>query len=489
MRIPALRKDLTSLFKMRRAMRRSPDRALIFTGSNVMFVYDDPVGRSPRRPVHTYNNGQPYQIARGRNSNRDPVEYSRPTGHSILHGRPSIEQFIVAVKRELKIRKYSPNSINNYISAIKAFLGWLGHPPNRATIEDVREWLELMVDGGASASHLAVTLSAIRTAFDKFCCRDITLGLATPRRKKRQPVVLSTAEVTRILNAAPNQTIKLAIGIMYAAGLRNSELCKLQAQDIDFDRNAIRIRQGKGNADRIVMLPATFTPILKRKCADLHSHEFIFPSLNHRSDRHVSPRTLQRWVTTAAELAGISKRVTPHSFRHAFATHLLENGTDIRFIQKLLGHQRLETTTIYTRVAQLKTQNVTSPLDRLTQQSHEVAAQTPPASHPNVTPKPVGRLSICISNGGKPDAADVRINIAHAHVPQQVVLDGIHVRLDDRKWIQLDIPTPETWLPQLQRLPPEQRERIESPEFFELLRSQISKRFLNFIASQPRGPD
>lgn len=454
-----------------------------------MFVCEENAGRPNGRPIHTYNSGQPYQIARGRRADRHDVELHRSTTHAILHGRPSSAQFLTAVKRELKIRKYSPNSVTNYLSAIKGFLGWFGHPPNRATSEDVREWLEVMVDGGASASHLAVTLSAIRTAFDKFCCRDITLGLATPRRKKRQPVVLSTTEVTRVLNAAPSQTIKLAIGIMYAAGLRNSELCKLQAQDLDFDRNTIRIRQGKGNSDRLVMLPTTFAKILKRKCMDLRGDAFLFPSLNHRTNRHMSSRTLQRWVTTAADHAGILKRVTPHSFRHAFATHLLENGTDIRFIQKLLGHQRLETTTIYTRVAQLKTQNVTSPLDQIAQRSRDTENQTSPASNPKSGLKPVGHLSISVTAGDEPKVADVRIIIAHARDPKPVVLDGIQARLDNRKWVQLDIPTIERWLPQLQRLPTEQRERIESPEFFELLRSHISQRFINFIGDHSPAPD
>ena len=303
------------------------------------------------QPIHTYNNGQPYSIARGRSADRAKLEVSLSRGHSIVRGTPDRDEFLGAIKRELKIRCYRQNSISNYVSILGNFLTWFGGPPHRVTQENVRQYLELLVDGGAGASHLTVTLSAIRTAFDKFCCRDVTLGLATPRKKKRQPVVLSTGEVARIINAAPSGSCKLAIGIMYAAGLRNSELCRLKVQDIDFDRNTIRISQGKGASDRYVMLPRTFSARLAAICSGLQSEDWVFPSLEQRTGRHMSPRTLQRWVRIATELARITKRVTPHSFRHAFATHLLESGTDIRFIQKLLGHQRLETTTIYTLVA------------------------------------------------------------------------------------------------------------------------------------------
>lgn len=210
----------------------------------------------------------------------------------------------------------------------------------------------------------------------------------------------------------------------------------------------------------------------------------------------MSPRTLQRWVATATDLAGILKRVTPHSFRHAFATHLLENGTDIRFIQKLLGHQRLETTTIYTQVAQLKTQHVTSPLDQLTQSPSPPPTQAATSS----TPQQVGTLSIAIEPSDEANAAIARVTISEQRnepascpsprrekVASPIVLDGIRVRLDDRKWVQLDIPTIESWNPQLQKLPFEQRRRVESPEFYELLRSHISRRYLRFIAASPSG--
>lgn len=436
--------------------------------------------RDRKPPVHTYNNGQPYQIARGRLADRSRLEQSIHKGHSILQGRPTRDEFLAAVKRELKIRKYAQASISNYMSSLNGFLSWLGSPPNTVTSEHVRNYLEILVDGGASSSHLAVTLSAIRNAFDKFCCRDVTLGLATPRKQKRQPIVLSTTEVTRIINSAPTRMSKLAIGIMYAAGLRNRELCRLRVRDLDFDRNTIRISQGKGAADRLVMLPKTFSARLFDMCSDLQGDDWIFPSRVSRRSRHISSRTLQRWVHLAADMAGIKRHVTPHSFRHAFATHLLENGTDIRFIQKLLGHQRLETTTIYTRVAQINTTSVVSPLDRIS--TSEAEAETVPSK---TTLKPVGSLCIVLSNHESQTSADISLVVLGADRSQQAILDGITVRLDSRNWVQLELPPLKAWQSQLGNLSVNQQSRIGSPEFFENIRHQISSRFLASINLPP----
>ena len=473
-----------------------------------MLVCEGTAGPPDPRPIHTYNNGQPYQIARGRVADRRAIEHHGSPGHSILHGRPSTEKFLKAVRRELKIRKYSKNSISNYGSALKVLLTWFGRPPNRVTLEDVRCWLELMVDGNASASHLSVTLSAIRTAFDKFCCRDVTLGLVTPRRKKNQPVILSPNEVNRVINAAPRMAVKLAVAIMYAGGLRSSELCRLKIADLDFERRTIRVHQGKGGADRLVMLPRSFEAILKAWCEQSPGETWLFPSLSGQVNRHMNPRSLQRWVKSCVQLAGIKKRVTPHSFRHAFATHLLENGTDIRFIQKLLGHQRLETTTIYTKVAQLKSAMVSSPLDQLpvsidVPRSSKLTDSIPTSTGPNAStpPKtggqhhpvnpPVGRMSIGLTLAPSKQSAEISLRILGPQSPKSTernvlaVLDGISVHRDQRQWIELRLPVVDSWKSQLDSLPTSQRDRIQTPEFFEQLRAEIGRRFIDRLNQAP----
>ena len=321
------------------------------------------------RPVHTYNNGQPYSKALGRNAVVRAVEHRCKSPHPIVEGFPTAQQFIVAVKRELKIRCYSVNSRRTYISYLKSFLSWYGNMPHRVTVEDVREYLELLVDSGASSAHLSGNLSAIRTGFDKFCGRDVTLGLATPRKSKMQPVILSRSEIEKLVLAAPRRDIKLAIGLLYAAGLRNSELCSLRVRDLDFERNMIRIEKGKGRCDRLVYMPTSLFSTLKQICTGQPGDQYLFASSDYRSKRHISPRTLQRWVSATLQLTDIKKKVTPHSLRHAFATHLLESGTDIRFIQRLLGHKRLETTTIYTHVAKMGSRGFKTPLDQLAEMS------------------------------------------------------------------------------------------------------------------------
>jgi len=308
--------------------------------------------------LNTYSNGRPYAPARGRYAPRQAVEDYAQTVHPVVRGFPSSGQFLRAVIREMKIRFYRPKTIKTYRHALASFLRWFGGPPHKVTQEDVRNYLELLVDGGASSSWVSVQLSVIRTAFDKMCGRQVTLGLMTPRRPKRLPVVPSREEVLRILQAATSLRDKLLIGLMYAAGLRVSEVVRLCWRDLDFDRRVINVWQGKGRTDRLVTLPVSFEPLLCELAKNAEPGDFLFPT--DRKGRYITPRTAQRTVQRAVRLAGIGKRITPHSFRHGFACHLLENDTDIRFIQQLLGHVRLETTRIYTKVAVLKDKPVGS---------------------------------------------------------------------------------------------------------------------------------
>ena len=194
-------------------------------------------------PIHTYNNGQPYFKARGRNSEKMAVEVRTATCHPIVRGRPSVSEFLRVVGRELKIRAYQRTTQRAYLANLRKFLDWFGGLPNQVTIESVRNYLEDLADGGAQSATLTGNLAAIRTAFDKFCGRDVTLGLVTPRRPKRQPVVPSRREVARLIGAAACSRDKLLIGLMYAAGFRLSEVCRLRWADFDFDRMAIRVKR------------------------------------------------------------------------------------------------------------------------------------------------------------------------------------------------------------------------------------------------------
>ena len=336
--------------------------------------------RTPGR-LGRYNDGEIFRPPRGRYAPRAPVVDVAAASHAVVdldHAAVDADEFIRLIDRELKIRFYQPKTRKAYAVVVGAFLRWLGGPPADATRESVRAWLELLVDGGASSSWTSVHLSCLRTVFDKMCFREITLGLVTPRRPHKLPVVLSTDDVKRLLSAAPSLRDKLLLGLMYATGMRVSEVARLRTSDLDFSRRTIRVEQGKGRKDRLVMLPQSFAPLLTQFAQTSALEAHLFPASDD-PHRHLTPRTAQRAMERAMELAEIKTPATCHTLRHSFATHLLEAGTDVRFIQRLLGHLRLDTTTLYTKLAVLKGERATSPLDLLRRPAAPMgpAADTP----------------------------------------------------------------------------------------------------------------
>ena len=426
-----------------------------------------------RKNLHTYNNGQVYSPPRGRIAPRNDVELITTTAHPVidLNLDPLPTVFLKTIVRELKIRFYKQKTITQYKNAICRFLNWYHGPLGQVTPDDVRNYLELLVDAGVGSSHVSVTLSALRTVFDKLCGLDCTRGLVTPRKPKRIPIILGQKEVTRLLQAARSIRDKLLLGLMYSAGLRVSEVVRLKWQDLDFERKTIRIDQGKGNRDRIVMLPDSFTSLL-RKLSELHGNSgFIFPS--ERAGRYLSKRTAQRAMEHAVALAGISKRATCHSLRHSFACHLLEGGTDIRYIQKLLGHAKIETTTIYAKVAVNSQSRIESPLDRIVRESgHKVSVK------PATKPTSGGRLQLQVArpipdeHGIFSAACKVTVVSPAGLFP----LSGIRIREPRPGWLALEVPPLDDW--DLDSIPQLQRDKIEQPEFYDLLLHHLSRHYL-----------
>ena len=440
------------------------------------------------RQASAYSNGNPYSPARGRYAPRQPVEdYLEPAAAvvDLPRERVTAEEFVQRIVQEMKIRFYRQKSVKTYRSVLQVFLRWLGpRPLHTITRGHVRAFLELLVDAGHGASWVSGNLSAIRTAFDKMCGCQITLGLLTPRRPKRLPVVLSIEEILQLLMGAISLRDKLLIGLMYATGVRVSEVVRLRWRDIDFDRCSINVWEGKGRTDRVVMLPECFKPLLQELNKTFHPEDYIFPG--DRRGRHLSPRTVQRVMKRTLRIAGIGKKATPHSLRHSFACHLFEDRTDIQTIQKLLGHAKIETTTIYTKVAVLRRGPVTSPLDTAT--GHAQASGIPTDSRiaqlafprPEPSKRTVGHMKIELKprpvSPDAPPSADVTLSIRSDGVP--IELSGIVVRQPRPQWITLEVPLLETWREPLKWLTREQRERIESADFYELLQKQIGERFL-----------
>ena len=262
---------------------------------------------SSNRP-QTYDNGRPYSVAEGRFAPRRQIvdELASRLVIDLEMSEPSTAEFMQTIVRELRIRFYKQKTVQSYRRMLAQFLRWFGAPPHLVRREDVRCWLEAVVLGGASSATVSNHLSVIRTAFDKMCGRDVTYGLRTPRRQTRLPVVLSEKEVLRILQAAPSLRDKLLLGLMYATGMRVSEVVRLRWRDVDFDRRRVSIWQGKGSTDRKVMLPASFEPLLRELSRQFNPEDFIFPSQN--PGRYLSPRTAQRAMERAVTIARIGKR-------------------------------------------------------------------------------------------------------------------------------------------------------------------------------------
>ncbi|MDD5043701.1 MAG: tyrosine-type recombinase/integrase [Patescibacteria group bacterium] len=275
------------------------------------------------------------------------------------HYRPSRDP-IILLKQEMKLRGFSDKTIKSYIHYINDCLRFAGTDPRSASQKDVRAYLEYLADENLSASTINTAYSALLFYFGKILNRNFFVKIPRIKKEKHLPVVLSHEEINRMIGLSVNPKHRCILSLLYGTGVRVSELTHIKMCDIDLDRMVLRIYQGKGKKDRLTILPATLKKILSQQQGLKTSEDFLFT--NGRGGR-LTEASIQKIVALAAAKAGIGKTVSPHTLRHSFATHLLENGTDIRYIQELLGHAKLQTTQIYTHVASNNIKNITSPPD------------------------------------------------------------------------------------------------------------------------------
>ncbi|KKW91646.1 tyrosine-type recombinase/integrase [Sphingobium chungbukense] len=274
------------------------------------------------------------------------------------------------MQHDMMMRGLGPHTQKDYVRHVKRLAAFLGRPPDTATEEDLRRFQLMQHDSGVRPSTINSTVSALRFLFTvTLKRRDLSRSLVITRIVPRLPEVLSVEEAARLLQAAPGMKYKAALGVAYGAGLRVSEVAHLKVDDIDSKRMLIRVEQGKGGKDRNAMLSPQLLELLRmwwregKKRGVLIPHGWLFPGQTVTDP--ISTRQLHRAVQEAAEVAGIRKRVSPHTLRHSFATHLLEQDVDIRVIQVLLGHSKLETTALYTKVSTRTIHAVSGPLDQL----------------------------------------------------------------------------------------------------------------------------
>jgi integrase/recombinase XerD len=266
---------------------------------------------------------------------------------------------------DLQVRNYSPHTVAAYIRSVAAFAKHFDKSPERLGPEQIREYqLHLIKEKGVSLSTYIQAVCALRFLYSNTLHRAVGIErIPLPRYEKKLPVILSPVEVKRLLETPKNLSHRTILTTMYAAGPRVSEVATLKPSDIDSGRGVIWIRGGKGRKDRQVLLPPKLLELLRVYFRWKRPKEWLFPG--GKPDQPISTKSIFLACRKAAQKASISKAVHPHSLRHAFATHLLEAGVDLRTIQLLLGHAKLETTARYLHVANTRVCSTTSPLELL----------------------------------------------------------------------------------------------------------------------------
>jgi integrase/recombinase XerD len=272
--------------------------------------------------------------------------------------------FYETVRREMRLRNYSHKTIKSYVSCLRSYVTYIKpkHPrdANESIIKDYL--LHLIEEKKFTASTVNQVFNALRFLYIELYKMPFTIGsLPRPKKEKQLPVVLSQEEVVRILDAVDNLKHKTILMLIYSAGLRVGEVVRLKIEDIDSDRKLIYLKSAKGKKDRYTLLSDVALENLREYFKSYRPKEYLFEGAPGR--KHIAERSVQEVFKRAAGMAGIRKPVTVHSLRHSFATHLLEAGTDLRYIQEVLGHASSKTTEIYTHVSKQKLGKIINPLD------------------------------------------------------------------------------------------------------------------------------
>jgi site-specific recombinase XerD len=272
---------------------------------------------------------------------------------------------------DLRRRNYSPDTIRGYVRAVRQFAEYFGRSPEQMGAEELHRYqLYLLHERKLALGTVENNISALRFLYKKTLKRrDLAFDdLPFPKQPRTLPTVLSQDEVTRLIEAAPNRMHRMLLILLYATGMRRTEASLLKVSDIDSQRMVIHIHRGKGMRDRDVPLTPKMLEALRDYWRWKKPRVYLFPSRVSApgTEQPISDKTVWNVCRAAATRAGIQKKLGPHTLRHCFATHLLEAGADLRTIQLLMGHERLEDTTIYLHLSQRHLHAAINPLDQLT---------------------------------------------------------------------------------------------------------------------------
>jgi integrase/recombinase XerD len=288
----------------------------------------------------------------------------------MTHSTKPISPLRQRMIEDMALRKLSPQTQAAYVRVVKNFARFLGRSPDTASAEDLRQYQLHLVEQGISSGNLNATITGLKFFFETTLEHpEAMTKMSHVYEPRKLPVILSLEEVTRLLQSAGGPKYQAALGVAYGAGLRANEVVHLTTGDIDSERRVIRVEQGKGKRDRYAMLSPALLELLRawwrhaRVQRQLLPGGWLFPGQNPVNP--LSTRQLSRAFHLARKAAGIDKAVSLHSLRHAFATHLLEHHEDIRIIQVLLGHKKIENTARYSQVAAKLLREVKGPLEYL----------------------------------------------------------------------------------------------------------------------------
>ena len=263
---------------------------------------------------------------------------------------------------KLEIKRYSNNTVRSYVSCFERYINHFhDRDIDRLDEKDIRTYLKYLVGKNWSNSYINQSINSIKFYYE------VVLGMPNrfyeierPRKERKLPIVLSKEEVRALIDATNNLKHRCILALLYSAGLRRSELLNLKLKDIDSKRMLVKVNDAKGNKDRYTLLSHSVLEDLRKYYLEYRPENYLFEG---QSKEKYSASSILNIIISAAEKAGIKKHITPHTLRHSFATHLLESGTDLRYIQLLLGHNSTKTTEIYTHVATNSFNSIKNPLD------------------------------------------------------------------------------------------------------------------------------
>jgi len=265
---------------------------------------------------------------------------------------------IKRIETELRLRRKSEKTIKNYLFFNKKFLDFVKKTSEQISMDDIKAYLASL--DKKSTATLSLAIASLRFYYEKILGKDLFSNFESPKKEKKLPSVLSKDEIKQIIEKADTDKSRLIISFLYGTGLRVSEIVNLKVQDINLAEKTGIVKAGKGNKDRMFILSEKLIQNLKTFMDEHANYQYVFSK-----DKPLTTRNIQKIIKHMTKKANINKKVTPHTMRHSFATHLLEAGTDIRYIQALLGHSNLNTTQIYTHVSTEELKKIKSPLDNL----------------------------------------------------------------------------------------------------------------------------